>query len=151
MRRIVVACAGMRGWCGGWLVGKIVLFSGHFWGVCRLGVDFEIRRGHQVRLRVAVEGPAARARSGLQRLAPHPLLRRDTIAYCIERRAPPLGDSLWIVPTRSSGNVERWRRMNNVPVSADVAASPEAWQRPAWALPCLVEVREGSPDGPCDR
>jgi hypothetical protein len=110
--------------------------------------DFEIRRGHQVRLRVAVEGSAARARSGLQRLAPHPLLRRDTIAYCIEQREPPLADSLWIVPTAGNGNVERWRRMDNRPVLADVAASPEAWQRPAWALPCLVEVREGSPDGP---
>jgi hypothetical protein len=111
------------------------------------GGDFEIRRGHQVRLRVAVEGPAARARSGLQRLAPHPLLRRDTIAYCIEQREPPLADSLWIVPTRRNGNVERWRRMDNRPISADVAASPEAWQRPAWALPCRIEVREGSPDG----
>jgi hypothetical protein len=100
-------------------------FSGHFWGLSA-GRDFQIRRGHQVRLRVAVEGPAARARSGLQRLAPHPLLRRDTIAYLIEREASPLGDSLWIVPTTSRGNVERWRRMNNVRVSADVAASPEA-------------------------
>ncbi len=82
------------------------------------------------------------------RLAPHPLLRRDAIVYSIEQEAPPLGDSLWIVPTTRSGNVERWRRMNNVRVLADVAASPEAWQRPAWALPCLIAVREGSPDGP---
>jgi hypothetical protein len=118
-----------------------------FLGRLSAGRDFEIRRGHQVRLRVAVEGPAARARNGLQRLAPHPLLRRDTIAYCIEREAPPLADSLWIVPTRRNGNVERWRRIENEPVSDDVAASPEAWQRPAWALPCRVEVREGSPDG----
>jgi hypothetical protein len=119
-----------------------------FLGRLSAGEDFEVRRGHQVRLRVAVEGPAARARSGLQRLAPHPLLRRRAIAYCIEQQASPLGDSLWIVPTRRSGNVERWRRMDNVRVSDDVAASPEAWQRPAWALPCWVEVREGSPDGP---
>jgi hypothetical protein len=119
-----------------------------FLGRLSAGSDFEIRRGHQVRLRVAVEGPAARARSGLQRLAPHPLLRRRAIAYSIEWEDPPLADSLWIVPTTSSGNVERWRRMDNRPISADVADSPEAWQRPAWALPCRVEVREGSPDGP---
>ncbi len=119
-----------------------------FLGRLSAGRNFQIRRGHQVRLRVAVEGPAARARSGLQRLAPHPLLRRDTIAYCIEREDPPLGDSLWIVPTGNGGTIERWRRMENVPVLYDVGASPEAWQRPAWALPCRVEVREGSPDGP---
>jgi hypothetical protein len=62
-----------------------------FLGRLSAGRDFEIRRGHQVRLRVAVEGPAARARSGLQRLAPHPLLRRDTIAYCIEQAGSSSG------------------------------------------------------------
>lgn len=131
----------------GLVSGEDSAFFRAFLGGLSAGRDFEIRRGHQVRLRVAVEGPAARARSGLQRLAPHPLLRRDTIAYCIEQREPPLADSLWIVPTRRNGNVEQWRRMDNVRVSGDVAASPEAWQRPAWALPCRVEVREGSPDG----
>jgi hypothetical protein len=132
----------------GLVSGEDSAFFRAFLGRLSAGSDFEIRRGHQVRLRVAVEGPAARARSGLQRLAPHPLLKRRAIAYCIEERASPLGDSLWIVPTRRSGNVERWRRMDNVRVLADVAASPEAWQRPAWALPCWVEVREGGPDGP---
>ncbi len=112
-----------------------------FLGRLSAGRNFQIRRGHQVRLRVAVEGPAAQARSGLQRLAPHPLLRRDMIAYSIEQEPPPLVDSLWIVPTTSSGNVERWRRIENVLVLADVAAFPEAWQWPAWALPCRVEVR----------
>jgi len=132
----------------GLVSGEDSAFFRAFLGRLSAGTNFAIRRGHQVRLRVAVEGPAARARSGLQRLAPHPLLRRDAIVYSMEREAPPLADSLWIVPTRSNGNVEQWRRMNNVRVSDDVAASPEAWQRPAWALPCLVEVREGSPDGP---
>jgi hypothetical protein len=132
----------------GLVSGEDSAFFRAFLGRLSAGSDFEIRRGHQVRLRVAVEGPAARARRGLQRLAPHPLLRRRAIAYCIEEQASPLGDSLWIVPTRRSGNVERWRRMDNVRVSDDVAASPEAWQRPAWALPCRVEVREGGPDGP---
>jgi len=132
----------------GLVSGEDSAFFRAFLGRLSAGRNFQIRRGHQVRLRVAVEGPAARARSGLQRLAPHPLLRRDAIAYSIEREASPLADSLWIVPTVSDGNVEQWRRMDNVRVSDDVAASPEAWQRPAWALPCRVEVREGSPDGP---
>jgi hypothetical protein len=131
----------------GLVSGEDSAFFRAFLGRLSAGRNFQIRRGHQVRLRVAVEGPAARARSGLQRLAPHPLLRRDAIAYCIEQEASPLGDSLWIVPTAGNGNVERWRRMNNARVSEDVAASREAWQRPAWALPCRVEVREGSPDG----
>jgi len=131
----------------GLVSGEDSAFFRAFLGRLSAGSDFEIRRGHQVRLRVAVEGPAARARSGLQRLAPHPLLKRRAIAYCIEEQASPLGDSLWIVPTGNGGTIERWRRMENVPVLADVAASPEAWQRPAWALPCLVQVREGSPDG----
>jgi hypothetical protein len=133
----------------GLVSGEDSAFFRAFLGRLSAGSDFEIRRGHQVRLRVAVEGPAARARSGLQRLAPHPLLRRRAIAYCIEQQASPLGDSLWIVPTRRSGNVERWRRMDNVRVSARCGCISGGMAAACVGFALLGRGAGGeSPDGP---
>ncbi len=109
---------------------------------------FSIRRGHQLRLRLALEGPAGRAISGQQRLAPHPLLTRLAVAESREYRGAPLGDSLWILPSTPRGSLERWRRIKGEPLASDTTAHPEAWRHPVWAAPCRIELREGTPDGP---
>lgn len=124
------------------------LFFRAFLGALSRQRSLRIRRGHQLRLRVAMEGPALRALSGQQRLAPHPLLNRLNIARSTEWEAPPLADSLWILPASSGGNIDRWRRIEGHPLTPDTTTQPQAWRHPVWASPCRIELREGSPDGP---
>ncbi len=123
------------------------LFFRAFLGNLSRQRSFRIRRGHQLRMRVAMEGPALRARSGQQRLAPHPLLNRLAIAKSHEWASPPLSDSLWILPSSSGGNIDHWRRIEGHPLSTDTSTHPQAWRYPVWASPCRIELREGSPDG----
>jgi hypothetical protein len=89
----------------GLVSGEDSAFFRAFLGRLSAGSDFEIRRGHQVRLRVAVEGPAARARSGLQRLAPHPLLK--AACDCLLHRAAGVSSGGFVV---DSSYQKEWKR-----------------------------------------
>jgi len=122
------------------------ILSRAFLGGESWGANVSFRRGHQLGVRVLLEGPATR-RGSLQRLGSHPLFTRAYLLESYENGAGPLGDTLWLLPLMGDGTGALWDRIGGQAYPADTSAAPSRWSTPTWVSPCRVEVRE-SPDGP---
>ncbi len=122
-------------------------FSRAFFGGETWSKPITFRRGHQLKVRVLLEGPAAR-QSGLRPMGAHPLFTRENLLLSQTAASGPLGDSLWLLPLNSDGAAgPLWDRIGGEAYPSDTASAPTRWKESAWVSPCRVELRE-SPDGP---
>ncbi|RMF46231.1 MAG: hypothetical protein D6750_10655, partial [Bacteroidetes bacterium] len=106
----------------------------------------QIRRGHRVRLRLAVEGPYDTT-GGRYRLRPHPLLYRLTFAGYNERTLPLAPDSLWNLPYLPAESLSKSWAPALIEPSAGCPGAGLWWCSPGWAGLARIELRE-SPSGP---
>jgi len=106
----------------------------------------QVKRGHRLRLRLAMEGPYDTT-GGRYRLRPHPFLSRLTLARYNERTLSVSSDSLWRLPYVIGDSLAKAWGFLLIEPSGDCPGAGTWWCGLSWTGLARIELRE-TPTGP---